>query len=254
MKYKNIWVDIKYVIDYLPNKRCKKVRQQVIEEKVEFPISVVEDEREFPLVYIVKEHMSLYDGVKEYDNFTDNKRIGFKIVPEEVRHSLSKLYKPVRYSHGSAVSTAFKTIEDIPEEMSMRRETFYVEPVPEKYKASEESILIDTNFKEIFQKNLKESKKYIIYKGVLWEECGEPVYYINTFGIGQNHGGTSLFIGYYNKNEKYSNINRENSYRANEREQAIKDAKQIAENRGDTESISKIGNVDIEIVDSRFIG
>lgn len=63
------------------------------------------------------------------------------------------------------------------------------------------------------------------------------MYVINTFGLGQNHGGTGFFItDCYNPN-----ISNQNYFNALEREQAIAYGKRIAANRGDTESMEGMG-------------
>ena len=38
---------------------------------------------------------------------------------------------------------------------------------------------------------------YMFFQNKIWEECGEPRYVVNTFGLGHNHGGTGMFIEYF---------------------------------------------------------
>lgn len=76
------------------------------------------------------------------------------------------------------------------------------------------------------------------------------MYVIMTFGLGYNHGGSALMIeDYYN-----SNIPSSRYYAANQREEAIAKAKEIALNRGDTESIHNIETaLLIHVYDDRFV-
>lgn len=67
------------------------------------------------------------------------------------------------------------------------------------------------------------------------------MYNVTIFGLGHNHGGTGFFIEYhYNPN-----ISSKNYFNALEREKAITYGKQIALNRGDTDSIEGMGEHDI---------
>ena len=78
---------------------------------------------------------------------------------------------------------------------------------------------------------------FIIIDGIVCRGSGEPRYVINTYGLGHNHGGTSLSIDtYYN-----SNIDKNRYYNALEKEKAIADAIEIAANRGDDKSIPGMG-------------
>lgn len=67
--------------------------------------------------------------------------------------------------------------------------------------------------------------------------CEEPRYVVQTFGLGHNHGGTSLFIAeYYN-----SNIGKDRYFNAMQREEAIAYGKYVAMRRGDTRDVDRIG-------------
>ena len=106
---------------------------------------------------------------------------------------------------------------------------------------TEASIIKDTNISECKENIFRKAENYIIYDGKVWKTCGEPMYVINTFGLGHNHGGTGFFIEYfYNEN-----ISRNNYFNALEREQAIAYGKKVAANRGDTNSIDGLGEHDI---------
>lgn len=76
---------------------------------------------------------------------------------------------------------------------------------------------------------------YAIYAGRVVRKTDEPVYVINTFGMGRNHGGTGLFI------ESCSMAtlarNRESILNLSQLDRAIKRAESIAVNRGDDKSV-----------------
>jgi hypothetical protein len=81
--------------------------------------------------------------------------------------------------------------------------------------------------------------------GDLWEESRvEPRYKVMTFGMGDNHGGTSLMY----ETSSWSNVASEDVFLADEYEAAVNYALAIAEKRGDTRSIASIGAVQPIIV------
>jgi hypothetical protein len=87
--------------------------------------------------------------------------------------------------------------------------------------------------------------KHLIIDGVVYKETGEPRYVSMTFGLGHNHGETSLMIdNYYN-----GNINKNCYFNALDRDKAIEYTKERAIRRGDTESIDRIGkSYNIEVL------
>lgn len=79
------------------------------------------------------------------------------------------------------------------------------------------------------------SKRFLVIDGVLWEQTGEPRYCIYTFGLGHNHGGTSLSVDYHYN----GNISKDRYFSALESAKAIATANRIATSRGDTDSVGK---------------
>ena len=94
------------------------------------------------------------------------------------------------------------------------------------------------------------SKNYLICNGKLYRKTTEPMYGIFTFGLGHNHASTVLFIEMgYNANVPSSRY-----FAANQREEAIAKAKEIALNRGDTNSIKRIEEAPMIVVhDNKFV-
>lgn len=74
---------------------------------------------------------------------------------------------------------------------------------------------------------------WLFIDGALYRVSGEPRYVTMTFGLGSNHGGTSLmWSSHYN-----SNIGAKSYFSLLQKEEAIARATQIAINRGDTKSL-----------------
>jgi len=80
-----------------------------------------------------------------------------------------------------------------------------------------------------------EAKKHLVIDGEVWQQCGEPRYEINTFGLGHNHGGTGLFVDHnYNPN-----IPSRNYFSALDGDKAVAYANEVAQRRGDTKDVGK---------------
>lgn len=91
------------------------------------------------------------------------------------------------------------------------------------------------DYKENRKAFAEEAKRFLVIDGVLWEQTGEPRYCIYTFGLGHNHGGTSLSVDFYYN----GNISKDRYFSALESASAVTAANRIAMNRGDTESVGK---------------
>lgn len=79
------------------------------------------------------------------------------------------------------------------------------------------------------------AKEYIIVNGNVYILTGEPYYSVTCFGLGNNHGGTGLFV-------KWSKINCKTvfGYTPLDKGAAINSAIEIAENRGDSKDIERL--------------
>lgn len=77
---------------------------------------------------------------------------------------------------------------------------------------------------------------YLLLDGELWVKCGEPIYIIATFGLGHNHASTDLMNDTY-----YRGYSKCEFFNALQRHAAIAECKRIANARGDTNSVSHIG-------------
>ena len=226
-------IEFWYTENYLPSKRHKKLRERkvkdVVKIKVNEPI-----EQDFPIAFVVHDYQSVYDGAKSYDDFDGHG--DFKMFSEEIRTYKNKLYKPVRVTHGAAISTIFENLNYIKNQ---------IEDYAPYWKGGEDftenSIVVENDIKDCVKCIRQKAKKYIVYDRKVYEECGEPMYNITTFGLGHNHGGTGFFIEYHYN----SNISSNNYFSALERERAIAYGKAVAARRGDTGSIDGMGEHDI---------
>ncbi len=214
---------------YLPTKRHRKLRERYVQNIMDVEIKEV-TEKEFPVAFIVHDYQSVYENAKSYNDFDGNNE--FRMFAEEIRTYDGKLYMPVRVTHGAAISLCFEPLEYIKKRIE-EHEPYWKGGID----FTEDSIVKEDNIAECKENIFRKAEDYIIYDGRVWKACGEPVYVINTFGLGHNHGGTGFFIEYY-YNE---NISKNNYFNALERENAIAYGKKVAANRGDTESINSMG-------------
>lgn len=220
-------IEFWYKEKYLPTKRHKKLRERYVKNSVNVDIKEL-TENEFPIAFIVHDYGYIYeDGGKK-------PRWGMNSI--EIRTYDGDLWKAVRYSECVSCAVGW-----LPASYIKKR----LEDYPPYWKGGEDfteaSIIKEDNIAECQENIFRRAEDYIIYDGKVWQPCGEPMYVINTFGLGHNHGGTGFFIEYsYN-----GNISNKNYFNALEREKAITYGKQIALKRGDTNSVEGIGKYDI---------
>lgn len=218
---------------YLPTKRCRNLKQSYVKNNMNVDIKEL-TETEFPVAFIIHDYQSVYENAKSYDDFDGNGE--YKMFSEEMRTYNGKLFKPVRVSHGAAISTNFEPLDYI-----KQRIQDYAPYWKGGEDFTEKSIVKESDVEKCKETISSRADNYVIFDGKVWETCGEPMYNVTTFGLGHNHGGTGFFIQYdYNPN-----ISNKNYFNALEREKAIAYGKQVALNRGDTNSIDGMGERDI---------
>lgn len=89
------------------------------------------------------------------------------------------------------------------------------------------------NREEVIARAQEIAESLRIHNGKVYRAVGEPYYCITTFGFGNNHGGTGLFIdSSTNQTERESF-----EFSALEYDKALQYAKSVAGGRGDTESL-----------------
>lgn len=249
MKNKVLKVDYSYTQRFLPSKRHRKLRFRKMKDTMVVNIKELTVD-EFPVAFIVHELKGVCEGMKSYDDY-ENCKYEYKMFAEEIRTYKGELRTPIRITHGAAISTLFRDYTYILEniEYSLRNSKLnkfdnfpYTDNADE---FTEQSIIVNDNKKEVERYIKNHIKSYIYFDGKFWIVCNEPMYVVNTFGLGHNHGGTGMFIeSHYNPN-----ISSDNYFNALQRDEAIEHGKAIAVRRGDTESIEGIGKyIDIEVI------
>lgn len=88
----------------------------------------------------------------------------------------------------------------------------------------------------MIKKAQSEADNYILIDGELWEKDYEPCYGLLTFGLGNNHAGIGTSLSVVCENI-YTTCR---TFKANERDFAIKKAIEVALDRGDTDSVEFI--------------
>jgi len=193
-----VTVKYEYVEGYLPTKRHRKLRYRDAEGETVVTVKEVPKE-EAPVAFVVT---GLLDGEKEYRLWNE------------------KLWTPVMWASRVCGKKGLYPLEEFLKSIQ------YYNPY-KFHKTKEEAIAEKEGY----------ASSHLIIEGIVYEQASEPRYVINTFGLGHNHGGTSLFVtDYYN-----SNIGKNRYFNALEREKAIAEGKRIAQRRGDTKSVDGIG-------------
>jgi len=80
------------------------------------------------------------------------------------------------------------------------------------------------------------ARNTLLIDGIRWQQIDEPRYVIMTFGLGHNHGGSSLSTA----NSYNSNISKARYFRVDQHDLALNTAIATALNRGDDKSVSFI--------------
>ena len=214
------------------------------------------NEKEFKEVYIVRDYASVYKNATQPEDFRDSSKGKFRLVDTPIRKYKGKFYRPVMYSHGSAVSTLYMTYKDLVEteiEWRIKNTAGDINSETQRLFKSEYDIetlgsvhVADTMLKarEAAQKVVDQ---YIFFDNIWWVETAPPVYTYNTFGFGNNHGGTGFFIDYVDIKsiDKYA---RKFYFKPEQREKAVETVINVAKGRGDTEDLKRFKNISKNII------
>ena len=93
----------------------------------------------------------------------------------------------------------------------------------------------ETTREAVIKQARADLRNYLLVDGVLYNRVSEPRYCIYTFGLGCNHGGTALSVTYrYNHN-----ISKTRYFSALQGAEAVVEANQIAQGRGDTKDVGR---------------
>jgi len=206
----NITVIYKFQESYLPTKRHRIPRWRDVEQEIVVTIRDIAL-KEAPVAFIVTNNI---DEPKEYRWFDDSLWV---VMQRDAERSDNTASHPI-----SEIAECIKPYLDRSGRLLSER----------------------TEEREVIDKIVKEANRFIIIDGVVYQKTGEPRYVRMTFGLGHNHGGTSLMIDHHYN----SNISKDRYYNALDRERAISDTIATAKGRGDINSISRIGSNKIEVL------
>lgn len=200
MEHVKISISFYYYESYIP-KRCHKPRFNKITEEVKLKVRSVTSQ-DAPVAF----------RLSDYSHVSDN--------TTEIRFFKGKLWMQVnnrRIECGGDLNQV--GFERLPGILYPRL----------SYDESERT-------KEYCIKQYKaELKDYLVIDGMIWEQVGEPRYYVNTFGLGHNHGGTGLFVGHFYND----NIPNRNYFSALDGDKAVAYANEVAQRRGDTKDVGR---------------
>lgn len=230
-----------YSQKFLPTKRHKNTRKREIEDvfSVNIPELIADV---FPVAFLIHDMQSVQEGMTSYEDY-DNEKSDFRMFTEEIRTYKRKLYMPVRFTHGAAISTVFADEKYVIAELErIARKKWYG---ADGAQFSDKSVVVEDNQTEICRILRKMANEYIYFNRTFWRVCNEPLYVVNTFGFGNNHGGTGFFIEF----RRNPSIPSENYFNALQRDAAIAYGKSVAIGRGDTKFVDSLGEYsNIEVI------
>lgn len=169
MKFKRT---MEYKIRYLKNKRCRKEREAFLDKEIELEVQDLTEE-EFPVAFVVYDHATIYEGAESYNEFTEQNCKGYQLYEEEIRAYNGSLYKPVRVSYGTALSTFF---EKNPSRVIHFHDNGHYLHHDERY--TSESILLSSCEEEKYAKLQEDCEHYKAFDGKIWKETEEPYYWL----------------------------------------------------------------------------
>ena len=215
---------------YIP-KGYRKEREHVL-----FTMEDVEirepAETDFPVAFIVSDYGSVYNPEKDDTDFI--------LHDTPVRAHNGKLYKPYVDPSGHYTGRPYE-LSDLRAHLSgSYGHEGYVYKGKDYVPFDETARIVRDNRAEQAEEIRARAAEFLYFGNAIWEECSEPRYCIYTFGLGHNHGGTSLSIDWYYND----NISHERYFNALQREEAIRYGKETALGRGDTNYVDRIGKDD----------
>lgn len=255
MKLFKLEANYSYIGIFRRSNRHRRHLHQIFTRSFEFDCRQL-DEKEFKKVYVVRDYASVYKDAKKLDDFYDSSKGKYCLVDTPIRKYKGKLYRPVKYSHGSAVSNLFMDTKDVVTseiEWQIRSKVGDVNAETQRLFKSEVDIetlgsvaVADTMLKarEAAQKVVDQ---FVFFDNIWWIETDPPVYNYNTFGLGNNHGGTGFFISYVDI-KSLAKYDRKFYFTPKQREKAIKTVIKVAAGRGDTNDVKRFQHISENII------
>ncbi len=228
MKIEN--VKFIYTKHYLPDSKCRKKRiwdtfPGTLDVEIAEPTA-----QEFPVAFMVRDYKTICRDALTVQDFNNEKE--FRAYTEEIRLFKGDLYKPVRIRYGVAISTLYENGHYIRNRLS----SAYEGCLPDDYQEGTSIVTMSTKTDKEEGVH-KSAEDFLFFDGKFWEKCGEPYYKAETFRVGQNRVGTSLFIhSTTDKDEMFD----DDTFNALEHKKAVRHALKTAKERGDEFSLKNI--------------
>ena len=246
MKLFKLEATYSYIVIFRRSNRHRRNLHHTYTKSFEFDCRQL-DEKEFKKVYVVRDYASVYKDATKPEDFRDSSKGKFRLVDTPIRKYKGKLYRPVMYSHGSAVSTLYMNSKDVVTseiEWRIRSKVSDINDETQRlFKSVEDietlgSVAVTGMMLEAREAAQKVVDQFVFFDNIWWVETDPPVYNYNTFGLGHNHGGTGFFIAYVDINslDKYA---RKFYFTPKQREKAIKTVIKVAADRGDTNDVKR---------------
>ena len=255
MKLFKLEANFSYISVFRRSKRHRRNLHQIFTRSFEFNCRQL-DEKEFKKVYVVRDYASVYKDAKVAEDFRDSSKGKFRLVDTPIRKYKGKLYRPVMYSHGSAVSTLYMNTKDVVSseiEWQIRNADTDINSEIQRLCKSEcdietlGSVAVTDSMVKAREAAQKIVDKYVLFDDIWWVETDPPVYYYSTFGLGGNHGGTGFFIGFVDV-ENLDSHDRKFYFTPKQREKAIQTVIKVAANRGDTNDVKRFQHIPENII------
>ena len=205
---------MEYREEYFPTPRSRKMRTRHVE--AEFTAEIKEAAmNDAPIVLKVHAYESYANGLYA----TDYRRYNGKLYTQA-------LYGRYFNCEEAAYMLPVTTANDV--------NRLFI--LGDRYRSKEE---VAANYQA-------QADNLLILDGTVWVSASEPFYYVQTFGLGRNHGGTALMIDRIGHRGDHSR-----AFSALQHEEAIASAVQVAMDRGDTDYVSSIQDrrYYIEVID-----
>lgn len=194
--------------EFLPP-RCRKPRYRWVQGVLEYDFRRLSSD-DAPVVIVQHNCMPRLTCLGAHQDYGNGKKI-------EYRWHGNKLWVPVRLSRMICLNgkrNRQATIKDV-----------YIGSIQYHDLNDEQAV------KNAIRNNL--DSKWVLIDGVLHALMGEPMFVVQTFGLGCNHGGTAILVD----NSYNPNIASQCYFRIDEREKALKFFRETAIGRGDTKSL-----------------
>ena len=230
-------VEYYYEQRYLPTMKHKKEKTRLVKEAAQVNINEI-SEKDFPVAFVVHDLQDVADGWKEYGKMPEPKR---RMLTEEIRMLDGKLYRPVRFRHGAAVSADPIPLMDgdAAKELGLSGYAPYGYKKDTDFDPKKSVVMSDDGIlkKDALLKLKTKASHIYICNGAFWAQTAEPMYVVKTYGLGYNHAGTAIAISYgYDPNGSRSDY-----FTALQRGEALVQGRQIAKSRGDHDCVGEMG-------------